>query len=143
MVGSNTEIVRDLIARFFNGHDPDLATEFFAPDLEWHGGSIGSVTGAKNYADVMRQFFAGMPDVRAAEQEALEDGDRVAMRFVVEGTHEGTLWGVPATGSRVAWNAIMTYRFVDGKVAEQWAAEDWVAVLHGIGVFTPPWLAGD
>lgn len=141
MSGSN--IARDLIARFFNGHDPDLTTEFFAPDLAWHGGSVGSVTGAENYADVMRQFFAALPDVHAAEQEVLGDGDRVAMRFIVDGTHKGNLWGVPATGTHVTWNAIMTYRFVDGQVAEQWAAEDWVAILHSIGVLTPPWLVRD
>ncbi len=76
------------------------------------------------YADVMRQFFAALPDVHAAEQEVLGDGDRVAMRFIVDGTHKGNLWGVPATGTHVTWNAIMTYRFVDGQVAEQWAAED-------------------
>lgn len=52
-------------------------------------------------------------------------------------------WGVPATGNHVKWNAIMTYRFVDGKVAEQWAAEDWVAILHGVDFFTPSWLAQD
>ena len=122
MSGSHIDIVRDLIARFFNGHNPDLATEFFAPDLDWNGngGSVGSVHGAENYAAVMLQFFEALPDVHAAEQEVLGDGDKVAVRFIVEGTHTGNLWGVPATGNHVKWNAIMTYRFVDGKVAEQW-----------------------
>jgi hypothetical protein len=46
MAQPGIELVRDLIARFFNGHDPDLAPEFFAPDFRWHGGSVGTHTGA-------------------------------------------------------------------------------------------------
>ncbi len=76
MSGSHIDIVCDLIARFFNGHNPDLATEFFASQLEWNGGSVGSVIGAENYAAVMRQFFEALPDVHAAEQEVLGDGDK-------------------------------------------------------------------
>ncbi|MDT7622715.1 MAG: SnoaL-like polyketide cyclase, partial [Pseudonocardiales bacterium] len=49
----------------------------------------------------MRQFFAGLPDAEAIEQDAAQDGDTVTMRFVVQGTHTGALWGTrrPATAS--------------------------------------------
>jgi predicted ester cyclase len=135
----NVAVIRDLIERFFNGHNPGLAGEFFTPDLRWHGGSVGSIDGANAYADVMRGFFTALPDVHAAEQEMLADGDRVAARLIFSGTHRGPLWGLPPTGAQVKWNAIMTYRLVDGKIAEQWAAEDWVAILHDIDAFIPPW----
>lgn len=134
-----TEVVRDLIRRFFNGHDPDLAPELFTDDLRWHGGSVGSYEGRAAYADAMRGFFAALPDARATEQDVVAVGDTVAMRLVVEGTHLGTLWGIPATGERVQWDATMIHRLRNGKVAEQWAAEDWTAILTGVGAFTPPW----
>ena len=62
------------------------------------------------------------------------------MRFVVEGTHRGTLWGIPATGCRVRWDALMIYRFEDRKVVEQWAVEDWTAILQEVDGYRPPWL---
>jgi predicted ester cyclase len=136
----NTEIVRDLITHFFNAHDVEVAERYFAPDLKWHGGLVGDVDGVRTYAGRMRGFFAALPDVRATEQDAFESGDRVCMRFVVEGTHEGGLWGLPPTGRRVRWDAIMIYRIQDGKVVEQWAAEDWTAIVHAVGDYTPPWL---
>jgi predicted ester cyclase len=139
----NVAVVRDLIARFFNGHNPGLAEEFFTPDLQWHGGSVGSIDGVGDYAEVMGSFFDAIPDIHATEQEVIADGDRVAMRFVVAGTHRGRLWSLEPTGSHLEWNAIMTYRFVNGKIAEQWAAEDWAAILHSVGVLTPPWLSAN
>ncbi len=135
----NIDIVRDLIDRFFNGHSPGLASDFFADNLTWHGGSVGTVEGVHNYADVMRGFWAALPDARARELDAIEDGDTVAMRLVVTATQTGELWGIAPTGRSVEWNAIMTYRFVDGKIVEQWAAEDWAGILQQIGYFTPPW----
>jgi len=112
---SNTEIVRDLITHFFNDHDVEVAEHYFATDLKWHGGLVGDVEGVRPYADVMRGFFAALPDVHAVEQDALESGNTVSMRFVVEGTHEGQLWGLPPSGRRLRWDAIMIYRMHDGE----------------------------
>jgi len=139
MTQAGIEVVRDLITRFFNGHNPDLADEFFTPDFRWHGGSVGTVEGADAYARTMRQFFTGLPDAEAIEQDAAQDGDTVTMRFTVQGTHTAELWGIAPTGNRVVWDAIMIYHLADGRIAEQWAAEDWTAILHALDVFTPPW----
>ena len=57
----NTEIVRDLITHFFNQHDVEVAHQYFAADLKWHGGLVGDVEGVGPYADVMRGFFCGSP----------------------------------------------------------------------------------
>lgn len=137
---SNAATVRSLIQRFFNSHDPSVATEYFTPDFKWHGGSVGSYNGAENYAVAMAGFFRGLPDVLAFEQGLIESGDTVAARFIVEGTHLGELWGVQPTGRRIRWEASMVYQMVGGKVAEQWAAEDWAAILHQMGVVQLPWL---
>ena len=140
--GSNAKTVRDIIANVFNQHDPDAIARYYAPDMKWHGGSVGSIDGATTYAKVMREFFAALPDAHATEKDVMEYGNSVAARFVVEGTHRGNLWGMPATGRRVKWDAIMIYRFEGGRVVEQWAAEDWTAILQGVGAITPPWARG-
>jgi predicted ester cyclase len=90
------------------------------------------------YADIMRQLFAGLPDAEAIEQDAAQD-DTVTMRFIVQGTHTAELWGIAPTGNRVAWDAIMIYQLSNGRIVEQRTAEDWVAILHTLDVFSPPW----
>ncbi len=136
---SNVETVRALIADFFNSHNADAAAEFFAEDFWWTGGSVGVVEGRETYQVVMRQFWRGIPDARAIEEDLLEAGDAVVARFTVEGTHQGDLWGLPASGKPLRWQAVMIYKFRDGKVCQQWAAEDWAAILTQIGAIVPPW----
>jgi hypothetical protein len=42
----------------------------------------------------------------------------------------------------VRWDAVDIYRFNnDGKIIEEWAADDLTAILHGVGAYTPPWLS--
>jgi predicted ester cyclase len=88
--------------------------------------------------DLITHFF-NAHDVEVAERYFAPDL-KWHGGLVVEGTHEGELWGLPPTGRRVRWDATTIYRIRDGKVVEQWAAEDWTAIVHAVGDYTPPWL---
>jgi predicted ester cyclase len=139
-VASNVEIARDYTRRVFNGHNPDLASEYVTPDVRWHGGTLGTVEGAENLVALLRDFIGALPDLNAQEQDIVADGDTVALRFVVEATHKGELLGIAPTGRKVRWDAVDVYRFKDGKITEEWAADDLTAILYGVGAYTPPWL---
>jgi predicted ester cyclase len=134
----HVETVRSLIQEFFNKHDPSVASQYFTPDFKWHGGSVGDYQGVENYAKALAGFFKALPDVRAMEQDVIATGDTVVVRFVVEGTHAGELWGIQPSSKKVRWDATMIYRFKGDKIAEQWAAEDWTAILRDIGFVKPP-----
>jgi hypothetical protein len=45
----------------------------------------------------------------------------------------------PAAGDHVKWTAVDAYRMEDRRIAE-WVAEHLTAIVHGMGVHTPPWL---
>jgi predicted ester cyclase len=90
---------------------------------------------------LLRGFIGALPDLHAAEQDVVAEGDTVAVRFVVEATHEGNLLGIEPTGRRVRWDAVDVYRLKDGRIVEEWAADDALAILHQVGAYTPPWLS--
>src|SRR6476619_6389287 len=140
-VESNVELVREYTRRVFNEHNPELASEFVTPDVKWHGGTLGSIEGSDNLIALLRGFIGALPDLNAQEQDIVADGDTVAIRFVVEATHKGELLGIAPTGRRVRWDAVDVYRVRDGKITEEWAADDLTAILHQVGAYSPPWLA--
>jgi predicted ester cyclase len=140
-VASNVDIVREYTRRVFNEHDPDLASEYVTPDVKWHGGTLGTVEGAENLVGLLRGFIGALPDLNAQEQDIVAEGDTVALRLVVEATHQGDLLGIAPTGRRVRWDAVDVYRLRDGKISEEWAADDLTAILHDVGAYTPPWLS--
>jgi predicted ester cyclase len=123
----NKRIVREFIETAFNKHQADRAADYMTSDIKWHGGTLGTVEGREN--------FAGLIGAIVAER------DIVSVRAVVEGTHKGDLLGIPASGKHVRWDAVDVYRMADGKIAEEWAADDLLAFVYGVGAYTPPWLA--
>lgn len=86
-------------------------------------------------------FIAALPDLHAAEQDIIAEGDTVVVRLVVEATQQGDLFGISPTARGVRWDAVDIYRISDGKIVEEWASDDMLAVLHQVGAYTPPWLS--
>ena len=137
----NKRIVRAFIDAAFNRHEADKAAEYMTTDIKWHGGTLGTVEGRDNFAGLIGAIVTALPDLTNIEQDIIAERDIVSVRAVVEGTHKGELLGIPASGNRVRWDAVDVYRIADGKIAEEWAADDLLAFVYGVGAYTPPWLA--
>src|SRR4029077_11767316 len=120
----NKRIVRAFIDAAFNQHRADKAADYMPPDIKWHGGPLGAVEGRDNFAGLIGAIVAALPDLRNVEQDVIAERDIVSVRAVVEGTHKGDLLGIPASGKHVRWDAVDVYRVADGKIAEEWAADD-------------------
>ena len=50
--------------------------------------------------------------------------DRVAWQRTVRATHKGNFKGFPATGRPIVWRDMVTSRFRDGLIAEDWVITD-------------------
>lgn len=66
--------------------------------------------------------------------DSIADGDRVAMRFLVTGTHQGEFQGIPATGRSMAVQGMTILHFRDGKIAERWNQFDQMGLMQQLGV---------
>lgn len=130
-----------LVRRFFteavSGHNLDLFDELCSPDYVWHGGSdpgaIGDVHGIERFKAAVQTFFTAFPDLEATILDTVATEDKVVVRFVERGTHQGTFVGVEATGLPVEFYGIGIYRIEDGKLAEEWFIDDSRAIFEQIG----------
>jgi predicted ester cyclase len=65
------------------------------------------------------------------------EGDYVAFRYTIEGTHQGEFMGVAPTGKRVSVTAMEMLRFADGKMVDRWGNTDQLGILQQIGALPP------
>jgi steroid delta-isomerase-like uncharacterized protein len=140
-IEANKKLARDYIDQVFNQQNPGKAADFVTGDVVWHGGGLGDIVGAENLADLLESFIGALPDLHAAEQDIVAENDLVVVRLVITATVRGNLLGVPADGKRVRWDAVDIYRVTDGKISEEWAADDVAVIMAQIGAFNPPWAA--
>ncbi|MEY9964437.1 putative ester cyclase [Streptacidiphilus sp. MAP12-16] len=139
-VRANEAVVEAFMRDVLNGHHGDHAARYFTADMQWHGGTVGTVAGRDNVTGLMTTVVTSLPDLHAAQQDIVGQGDEVVVRLVVTGTQTGPLLGIPASGRAVRWDATDLYRLDHGKIAEEWAAEDFTAFLADTGTYRAPWI---
>ncbi len=82
--------------------------------------------------------LTAFPDMQAAIEEMVAEGDKVAIRVNLQGTQKGELMGIPATGKRVTFVATMIDRLSGGQVVEHWEEIDMLGLMQQLGVAPPP-----
>ena len=83
-------------------------------------------------------FRSAIPDLRVVVEDIIAEGDKVAVRYTLEGTHEGELFGVPPTGKRVSIKSISVERVSDGKIIEHWRVTDSLDMMQQLGAIPTP-----
>jgi steroid delta-isomerase-like uncharacterized protein len=117
-----------------NAGDVDgYITTLYAPEAVFHGYPAAFSPDRDGIAAFFRALRAGMPDATISAEDLLTDGDRVAVRFTVTGTHTGELFGAPATGKHVEAEGITIIRFSGERVVERWNRLDDVTFLTQLG----------
>jgi steroid delta-isomerase-like uncharacterized protein len=89
----------------YNKGNPAALDELTSADFVSHdrGNPSHDREGVKQIVASIRGAF---PDVRFTADDVLAEGDRVAARFTMTGTHRGEFMGIPATGKSVDFQGI-------------------------------------
>jgi steroid delta-isomerase-like uncharacterized protein len=117
----------------------DVLDELLAPDYINHTPATPDLpTGPEGVKGVVSMFRSAMPDLRVVVEDMIAEGDKVATRYTLEGTHEGELFGVPPTGQRLSIKSFTVERVSEGKIREHWRVSDNLDMMQQLGVIPPP-----
>lgn len=97
--------------------------------------------------DVMRMIFTALqtafPDRQWEVKEMIGEGDLIALRLKVSGTHQGApaigieagplLQQIVPTGRAYSIDHMHFFRMADDKIAEHWAVRDDLGLLEQLG----------
>jgi steroid delta-isomerase-like uncharacterized protein len=113
----------------------DLLDEILAPDFRAHDpASPGGVVGRAEGRDLLVQMREAFPDVRREALDHVGDGDKIAVRWRVTGTHRGPFMGLAPTGRRIEVTGITLYRLEGGRIAEEWVQMDALGFQRQLGI---------
>jgi predicted ester cyclase len=109
--------------------DLAVADEIFAADLVHHASAphAPGVEGVKQWVSGLRRAF---PDLHASVEDEIVEGNTVAQRLTLSGTHAGPSLGLSPTGTRATWQLVAIQRLgPDGKFAEYRVLVDYTGPL--------------
>ena len=76
------------------------------------------------FEETFSEARAAFPDLSVTVEDVMAEGDRVAARVIMRGTHMGQFQGLAPTGKRVEVKAIDMFRISGGKIVEHWGHAD-------------------
>jgi steroid delta-isomerase-like uncharacterized protein len=132
----NSEVLERALNSF---SAPVSATaENFTADWVNHDPTLPPMSGLAGAAQLLGIFRTALSNPKVQIEDSIEDGEKVAARFRMTGTHTGPLMGVPATGKPISILATGIFRVVDGKLAENWVNLDALSLMQQIGAVPEP-----
>jgi hypothetical protein len=61
------------------------------------------------------------------------EGDKVAVRLNVTGTHKGKFQGIPPSGRKLSLDEMAFLTIIDGRITEGWIISDTMSFMQQIG----------
>lgn len=136
---ANEDLVRTIPGRIMTDGDTDHIYEVFAEEFVEHNPTLGEIHGPDGFREYLYEpFHAAFPDLTADVEECVAEGDRVAIRVTLGGTHEGEFMGVEPTGERFEIQAMGFFHVTDGLVTERRLQPDVYGMLQQLGVVEAP-----
>jgi len=139
-VRANERVVEAFLQDVLNEHNGGGGANYMNSDMQWSGGTVGTITGSANVAGLFGGVVAAFPDLHITISDIFGQDDEVVVRVVVSGTQEGDILGIPASGRHVQWDGVDVYRLSHGKISNIWAGDDWTAILNDTGTYKAPWI---
>jgi len=106
----------------------------YAMSVQWHGPLMKELYGPAAVLQQMLALVGSIPDCNWMPQHVCsvpceEGGEKVAVRWVMEGHHIG--WGLlgPPSGHRLFVMGMTHLHIVDGRIREEWTVYDELALL--------------
>jgi steroid delta-isomerase-like uncharacterized protein len=124
MSEANKALVRRFTEEILNRANPAAVDELLADDFRLYFASRPEPLDRAGFLQALAPFWTGFPDIRFAIEDLIAEGDRVAARFRMTGTHRGEFQGRPPTDKAAQWSGIAIFRLAAGRIVEEWPMPD-------------------
>jgi predicted ester cyclase len=133
---SNKTVIRNMMLALETGDTQNL-DRYFAANWVNHDPSLPPMQGLEG-AKQLVELWSALSERKVTFEDAVAEGDKVAMRFSMTGKHTGAMMGIAPTGKTIHITGCGIFRVVDGKATDNWVNFDALGMLQQLGVVPMP-----
>jgi steroid delta-isomerase-like uncharacterized protein len=120
----NKALVRRYYEEVWSKGNVTAIDEFMAADYVPHSLPTGLQPGPEGLKQMITTYRTAFPDLKATLEDIFAEGEMVAFRWSVSGTHLGEWLDIPPTGNHAKATGITVFRIAGGKLVESWTSTD-------------------
>lgn len=120
----------------WNAHDSERVSSFYAADFVGVDLSQSQLVleGMAGLHRLLASAWRAFPDLELIPEEMIVDCDRIAVFWLVQGTHQGRLLNIPPTGRKVQWRGVSWLTWRDDKIEKATYLWDLAGLLRSLGL---------
>ena len=119
----------------WNSHDIEKVISFYAPDYVGEDvGQASPLRGRDGMRSVLEKYWRAFPDLKFKVTGTLVEDSRIAILWIGEGMHQGTIMNIPPTGHRVEVKGTSFIEVKDGLVFRGQYVWDLAGMLRHMGL---------
>jgi len=134
---ANKILARRWVEEIWNKGDLSVVDEIVSPDHVYHDPFQVEGHGPEEYKQRIAVLRNAFPDLVYTIEDQVAEGDRVFTRWVMRGTHQGELAGIPPTGAQITMAGMTINLISNGLIVEDWTVWDALGVMQQLGVIPP------
>jgi predicted ester cyclase len=124
------EVVRRLADTFNDPQTRELSYfEFYDDSLIIHGFPPNLPTNKEGFKEFIYSLWRAFPDIRIIFEDIIIEGNKVAGRYYLTGTHKGEFLDIQATDKQFKVNGMTIFSFRNEKVTERWNIVDIISLM--------------
>jgi predicted ester cyclase len=132
---SSTEQLGETIKRLaetFNDPQKREASyfEFYADSLTIYGFPPNFPTNKEGFKQFIYFLWKAFPDIKITFEDLVTEGNKVAGRYYLTGTHKGEFLDVQPTGKQFKASGMTIFSIRDKKIAERWNIVDMMSLME-------------
>ncbi|HEX2148919.1 MAG TPA: ester cyclase [Actinomycetota bacterium] len=120
----NKQTVRRYLEEVWKRGRIEESAAYLAPGYLRHIGPGTDPLDTEGQKTRLEGFRTAFPDVNLQIEDMVAEGDLVAFRFILSGTHRGAFQGIEPTGKTVSVPGLDLVRLKDGLLTEHWGGAD-------------------
>ena len=130
-VESLREVVRRLADTFNDPQRRELSYfHFYDESLTFHDFPPNQTANKEGFKQFIYLLWKAFPDIIITFEEIIIEGNKVACRYNLSGTHKGEFADLPPTDKRFRVNGMTVFSFRDAKVMERWNLVDMKSLIE-------------
>jgi steroid delta-isomerase-like uncharacterized protein len=119
----------------WNSHDIEKVLSFYSP--ECISDDVAQATllrGREGLRSMLNSVWKAFPDLQLEVTDTIAQDSRLAVAWVAEGTHQGTIMNIPPTGHKVEIRGVALIDVKDGLVTRGQYIWDVAGMLRHMGL---------
>lgn len=129
----NKAILRRYLEEVWEKQNPAAARKFLAPNYQRYTSPNVAPLTVDDQLERLIGFRAAFPDIQITVEEIIAEGDWIAFRSTMRGSHQGEFLGIAPTGKQVTVGLVDLIRGEDGRFVEHWGGPDLFDLLRQLG----------